>query len=156
MRFFPLLWGARPGEILPDVEVYQHPSPSPTGLFPINQPRKHSPVLLSGNSKLTVEVLTAVLSTTASPFWYLVVDTDGHTVDMAMVYNAFTAERAAKSVLQNGLNQTAPEAELFLPGFAAPIKEELAEITHRPVTIGPICAAEMPLFFGKRNSWQVA
>lgn len=155
MRFLPLLWGARPHEILPDVQVFQHPSPSHFGIFPINQPKKDSPVLVSGNSKPTVEVLTAVLSTTVSPFWYLVVDTDGHTVDMAMVYETFTAKRVAKSIIQHGLDQIAPESTLFLPGFTAPIRRELVETIHHAVTIGPICAAELPLFFGNTH-WQVA
>jgi len=155
MRFLPLLWGAKPNEILPDVRVFQHPSPSPTGIFPVNQPKKNSPVLVSGNSKLTVEVLSAVLSTTVSPFWYLVVDTDGHTVDMAMVYETFTSKRVVQGIIQNSLDQIAPESTLFLPGFAAPIKDKLAEKTRRSVTIGPVCAAELPLFFGK-TQWKVA
>ena len=155
MRFLPLLWGARPNEILPDVQVFQHPSPSPTGIFPVNQPKKNSPVLVSGNSKLTVEVLTAVLSTTVSPFWYLVVDTDGHTVDMAMVYETFTSKRVVQGIMQNSLDQIAPESTLFLPGFAAPIKDKLTEKIRRAVTIGPVCAAELPLFFGK-TQWKVA
>lgn len=155
MRFLSLLWGARPHEILPEVQVFQHPSPSPLGIFPINQPKKDSPVLVSGNSRLTVEVLTAVLSTTVSPFWYLVVDTDGHTVDMAMVYDTFTTKRVVEGVKKNNLDQIAPESTLFLPGFTVPIKDELVETIRRPVVIGPVCAAELPLFFGK-NHWQVA
>jgi CO dehydrogenase/acetyl-CoA synthase gamma subunit (corrinoid Fe-S protein) len=155
MRFLPLLWAARPNEILPEVEVLQLPNPGPTGFFPINQPEKNSPILVSGNSKLTVEVLTAVLSTTLSPFWYMVVDTDGHTVDMAMVYEALTAERVTKVLTREKADQIAPESTLFLPGFAAPIRDTLAEQSGRSVTIGPVCAAELPLFFGKMN-WKVA
>ncbi len=155
MRFLPLLWAARPNEILPEVEVLQLPNPGPTGLFPINQPEKKSPILVSGNSKLTVEVLTAVLSTTLSPFWYMVVDTDGHTVDMAMVYEALTAERVTKVLTREKADQIAPESTLFLPGFAAPIRDTLAEQSDRSVTVGPVCAAELPLFFGKM-SWKVA
>ncbi len=155
MRFLPLLWAARPNEILPEVEVLQLPNPGPTGLFPINQPEKNSPILVSGNSKLTVEVLTAVLSTTLSPFWYMVMDTDGHTVDMAMVYEALTAERVTKVLTREKADQIAPESTLFLPGFAAPIRDTLAEQSGRSVTVGPVCAAELPLFFGKMN-WKVA
>ena len=154
-RFLPLLWAARPNDILPEVEVLQLPNPGPTGLFPINQPEKNSPILVSGNSKLTVEVLTAVLSTTLSPFWYMVVDTDGHTVDMAMVYEALTAERVTKVLTREKADQIAPESTLFLPGFAAPIRDTLAEQSGRSVTVGPVCAAELPLFFGKMN-WKVA
>ena len=155
MRFLQLLWAARPNEILPDVEVLQLPNPGPTGLFPINKPEKDSPILVSGNSKLTSEVLTAVLSITLSPFWYLVVDTDGHTVDMAMVYEALTAERVVQMLSREQVDQIAPGSTLFLPGLAAPIQDNLAEQSGRSVTVGPVCAAELPLFFGEMH-WKVA
>lgn len=154
-RFLSLLWAAKPDEILPEVEVLQLPNPGPAGLFPINQPEKNSPILVSGNSKLTGEVLTAVLSTTVSPFWYMVVDTDGHTVDMAMVYEALTAERVMQILAREKADQIAPESTLFLPGFAATIRDNLAEQSGRTVTVGPLCAAELPLFFGKTD-WKVA
>ncbi len=155
MRFFSLLWAVRPDEILPEVEVLQLPAPGPTGLFPINRPGKNSPILVSGNSKITGEVLTAVLSTTLSPFWYLVVDTDGHTVDMAIVYNVMTAERVMQGISRENVDQIAPESTLFLPGFAAEIRENLDEKSGRHVKVGPVCAAELPLFFGKEN-WKLA
>ncbi len=155
MRFLPLLWAARPNEILPEVEVLQLPNAGPTGFFPINQPKQDSPILVSGNSRLTDEVLTAVLSTTLSPFWYLVVDTDGHTVDMAMVYETFTAERVVQMLIREEADQIAPRSTLFLPGLAAPIRENLVQASGRSVTVGPVCAAELPLFFGKMH-WKVA
>jgi CO dehydrogenase/acetyl-CoA synthase gamma subunit (corrinoid Fe-S protein) len=154
MRFLPLLWAARPDEILPEVEVLQLPNPGPVGLFPINEPEKGSPILVSGNSKLTIEVITAVLSTTVSPFWYLAADTDGHTVDMAMVYEVLTADRVIQGLVREKADRIAPESGLFLPGLAAPIRDTLAEQSGRTVTIGPVCAAEIPLFFGKKH-WQV-
>lgn len=155
MRFLSLLWAVRPNEILPEVEVIQLPAPGPTGLFPINHPGKDSPILVTGNSKITGEVLTAVLSTTLSPFWYLGVDTDGHTVDMAIVYKVMTAERVMKEISREGIDQTAPESILFLPGFAAAIRDKLADLSGRSVKVGPVCAAELPLFFGEEY-WKVA
>ena len=155
MRFLSLLWAVRPKEILPEVEVLQLPAPGPTGLFPINHPGKGSPVLVSGNSTITAEVLTAVLSTTLSPFWYLVVDTNGHTVDMAIVYKVLTAERVIEGVHRERLDQTAPESTLFLPGFAAAIRDDLAKLSSRSVNVGPVCAAELPLFFGEKY-WMMA
>jgi acetyl-CoA decarbonylase/synthase complex subunit gamma len=155
MRFLPLLWAARPNEILPEVEVLQLPHAGPTGLFPINQPKQDSPILVSGNSRLTDEVLTAVLSTTLSPFWYLVVNTDGHTVDMAMVYETFTPERVVQMLIREEADHIAPRSTLFLPGLAAPIRENLVQASGRSVTVGPVCAAELPLFFGKMH-WKVA
>ena len=155
MRFLSLLWAVKPNEILPDVEVLQLPSPGPTGLFPINHPKKDSPILVSGNSTITGEVLTAVLSTTLSPFWYLVVDTNGHTVDMAMVYNAMTVERIMQEISRENIDRIAPDSTLFLPGFAAGIRDNLAELSSRSVEVGPVCAAELPIFFGDKY-WKVA
>ena len=154
-RFLPLLWAAKPDEILPEVEVLQLPNPGPTGLFPINQPEKDSPILVSGNSKLTGEVLTAILSTTLSPFWYMVVDTDGHTVDMAVVCEVLTAERVMQILTREKADQIAPESTLFLPGFAATIRDNLSEQSGRYVKVGPVCAAELPIFFGKTH-WKIA
>lgn len=155
MRFYSLLWAVKPDEILPEVEVLQLPAPGPTGLFPINQPQKDSPILVSGNSTITGEVLTAVLSTTVSPFWYLVVNTDGHTVDMAIVYKVMTAERVMQEISLENVDQIAPESALFLPGFASAIRDDLIEQSGRHVKVGPVCAAELPLFFGNEN-WRVA
>lgn len=155
MRFLSLLWAVKPDEILPEVEVLQLPASGPTGLFPINQPGKDSPILVSGNSKITGEVLTAVLSTTLSPFWYLVVNTDGHTVDMAIVYKVMTAERIMQEISREDVDQIAPESTLFLPGFAAAIRDNLTEQSGRHVKVGPVCAAELPLFFGNEK-WRVA
>ena len=155
MRFLSLLWAVRPNEILPEVEVLQLPAPGPTGLFPINHPQKDSPILVSGNSTITGEVLTAVLSTTLSPFWYLAVDTDGHTVDMAIVYKVMTAERVMQEISRDQIDQIAPESTLFLPGIAAGIRDDLAELSSRSVKVGPVCAAELPLFFGEEY-WKMA
>ncbi|GMQ79917.1 MAG: hypothetical protein BMS9Abin03_369 [Thermodesulfobacteriota bacterium] len=155
MRFFALLWAVKPDEILPKVEVLQLPTPGPTGLFPINQPGKDSPILVSGNSKITGEVLTAIFSTTLSPFWYLVVNTNGHTVDMAIIYKVMTAERVMQEISSENVDQIAPESTLFLPGLAAAIRDNIAEQSGRHVKTGPVCAAELPLFFGDEN-WEVA
>jgi CO dehydrogenase/acetyl-CoA synthase gamma subunit (corrinoid Fe-S protein) len=154
-RFLALLWAARPEEILPPTEVLQLPSPGPAGLYPMNDPGPESAVLVSGNSELTIAVLSAVLSTTTSPFWYLVVDTDGHTVDMALVYEVLRTGRIVEAFEQEGLDRKAPASTLYLPGLAAPLCDELARRTQRPVVPGPVCAAEMPLFFGEKG-WQVS
>ena len=153
-RFLALSWAARPEDILPPTEVLQLPSPGPSGLYPINDPGHDSPVLVSGNSELSIAVLSAVLSTTISPFWYLVTDTDGHTVDMALVYKVMNARRIAQAFKQEGLRRKAPEATICLPGLAAPLCAEVARRTERPVLAGPVCAAELPLFFAEEG-WRV-
>ena len=154
-RFWALFWAARPETLLPPIEVLQMPNPGPCGLYPINQPDGNSPVLVSGNSQLTIEVLSAVFSTTTSSFWYLVVDTQGHTVDMALVYEIFTADIIESAFKHVEMDMNISEATLFLPGLAKHLCEELGTRLQAPVKAGPVCAAELPLFFGAAD-WQIS
>ncbi len=153
-RFLALLWAVRPQEILPPIEVLQLPNPGPVGLYPLNQPTKDSPVLVSGNSELTIEVLSAVFSTTISPFWYLVVDTNGHTVDMALVYKIFSVESIEKAFKQADLSSKAKDATVYLPGLAEHFSADLKKRIQHIVAPGPVCAAELPIFFGEKD-WKV-
>lgn len=154
-RFLHLQWAARPEEILPRTEVLQLPNPGPAGFFPVNAPDGESPVLVSGNAESTIGVLSNVLSTTLSPFWYLVVDTDGHTMDMAMVYGVMAPDRVSSALEAAHADRVAPRSPIVLPGLASGIAGALAEQCGRPVTTGPVCAAELPLFFGEMQ-WTVA
>ncbi len=81
--------------------------------------------------------------------------TDGHTVDMALVYEVLTAERVVHALDRENVKDIAPASVLYLPGLAAPIHDDLAEKSGRSVTVGPVCAAELPLFFGEKI-WKVA
>ena len=77
-------------EILPVVQSLELPRPVPPDLFEINEPGPDSPLLVTGNGKFTLAVVTGLLALTISPFYLLVVDTRGDTVDMSMVYRSFT------------------------------------------------------------------
>ncbi len=147
-RLLALRIAVRPDLVIPSVEISQLPNPGPTGLFPINDPAEDSPVLVSGNSLLTIEVLSAVLSTTISPFWYLTVDTLGHTVDMALVLNILTPDRIIASLSTTPFRTTHRKRSMVIPGLASHLKEDIAQRTGWSVQVGPICAAELPLYFG--------
>jgi hypothetical protein len=149
-----LVWAARPSEILPAVEALQQPSPGSPGFFPVNHPGNESPILVSGNSSLTIEVLSTILSTTVSPFWYLIVDTDGHTVDMSLVYRVLTVDRILQAFAREKIEQKAPNSPTYLPGLAAPLCQELQTKVFRSVMSGPVCAAELPVFFGE-SRWRI-
>jgi CO dehydrogenase/acetyl-CoA synthase gamma subunit (corrinoid Fe-S protein) len=66
-----------------------------------------------------------------------------------------TAERVMQEISRENVDQIAPESTLFLPGFAAAIRDNLTDQSGRHVKVGPVCAAELPLFFGDEN-WTVA
>jgi CO dehydrogenase/acetyl-CoA synthase gamma subunit (corrinoid Fe-S protein) len=87
-----------------------------------------------------------------SPFFLLMVDCRGDTVDMAMIYRSFTPQRLDQAIEQNKLAARVTYRRLIIPGILAPLKEELATYTGWEIVAGPICAAELPLFMGE--AWQ--
>ena len=140
-------------EILPVVQSLELPRPVPPDLFEINEPGPESPVLVTGNSEFTLSVVTGLLAWTVSPFYLLLVDTRGDTVDMSMVYRSFTPQRLDQGLAAHGLAEKVKRRQLIIPGIVAPLKEELAAYTGWDIRVGPICVAELPLFLGEAG-WQ--
>lgn len=136
--------------VMPAVQSLQLPQPGLAGLLEINDPADVDPVLVTGNSRLTQEVLLAVLSTTLSPFYVLCVDTNGDTVDMAVILGSFTPERIEKAIEKECLIEKVSSSHLVLPGLAKKLKKDLAHRTGWSVEVGPVCAAELPLVFGDK------
>jgi acetyl-CoA decarbonylase/synthase complex subunit gamma len=136
-------------DVLPTIPSLGVPRPTDAGLLDLNGPTAASPVLVTGNSRLTHEVLLAVLSTTSMPAWLLAVDTAGHTVDMALVYETLTPEAIAGAFEACGEPASRFTGRIILPGLAEGLATAVSEQLDRPVEIGPICAAELPLYFGR-------
>ena len=136
--------------LLPRVPSLDLPRPVDPALVELNHPAPGDPVLITGNSEFTQAVLLAVLSTTESAFFVLFTDTRGDTLDMAVILKSFTPERIRQSLEKEKLKDKAPGSKLTIPGLAAGLKNEIAESTGWPVQVGPVCAAELPLFFQDR------
>jgi acetyl-CoA decarbonylase/synthase complex subunit gamma len=135
----------------PEVPLLTHPRPSMVGLVELNNPNPESLVLISGNNDYTEQVLLTTLGTTTSPFFVLFVDTDGSTVDMSMIYKLLTAERIQKVIEETDIQEKTKKREMIIPGFASSLKANIEKLTGWQVTVGPICAAELPLF--RAESW---
>lgn len=142
------------GDILPEVPALDLPRPAITGAVEINNPREQAPILVSGNSQFTQEILTTVMGHTRSPFWVLFVDCRGDTVDMAMIYRSLTATKISQALNQKPLKRKAHRGEIILPGLAHRLREPLQKQTGRSVRAGPICFVELPLFLGEQ--WEMA
>jgi CO dehydrogenase/acetyl-CoA synthase gamma subunit (corrinoid Fe-S protein) len=140
-------------EVLPVVQSLELPRPVPPDLFEINEPGPEAPLLVTGNSEFTLAVVTGLLALTISPFFLLVVDTRGDTVDMSMVFRSFTPQRLDQGLSAHRLASRLRRRQLIIPGVVAPLKEELAAYTGWDIRVGPICVAELPLFLGEAD-WQ--
>ena len=144
----------RARELLPAVPAFELPRPGCPGLVEINNPLGHSPVLVSGNSQFTQEVVTALLGFTLSPLRILFVDCRGDTVDMAMIYQSLTVARICRALAGSEPAGSGHAMELILPGFARELERPLVKQTGWSVQVGPVCIAELPLFLGER--WRMA
>ena len=135
--------------LLPQVPSLDLPRPVDPALVELNDPGPGDPVLVTGNSEFTQAVLLAVLSTAQSPFFVLFTDTRGDTLDMAVILESFTPERIRQSLEKE--NFKAQGSKLIIPGLAEGLKNDIENMTGWPVEVGPVCAAELPLFF--HDSW---
>ena len=140
------------GDPLPAIPSLGVPRPTEAGLFGFNGPTAVSPVLITGNSRLTHEVLLAVLSTMTEPVWMAAVDTGGHTVDMSLVYGTLTPEAIADALSADGSPADGFAGRIILPGLAESLAAAVSELLGRPLEVGPICAAELPLFFAQDSA----
>lgn len=137
---------------LPPLEALMMPQWVTPGLVEINDPGPQAPILVSANSEITQSLLTAVLATTSSPFFLLLIDCLGHTVDMAVVYDTFTPAKLEAGLAESDLTHRASHRHLVIPGLCAALAPQLAAATGWEITVGPVCALELPLFFGEQ--WQ--
>ena len=148
--YYPFQVALDADKILPEFPCLTAPRPGPTGLTEINTPDDASPILISGNNVHTQDVITSILGTTKSPFFLLFADTRGDTIDMAVILESLTVEVISREVVESGILQRTSHQDIVIPGLASSMHDELKESTGWKVTVGPICAAELPLFFGER------
>jgi CO dehydrogenase/acetyl-CoA synthase gamma subunit (corrinoid Fe-S protein) len=148
--YYPFQVALDADTLLPPFPCLTHPRPGPTGWVEINAPDKGRPILVSGNHVHTQDVLMVVLSTTRSPFRLLFADTRGHTVDMAVIYKALTATQIRKALEHSKVQEKLSCQEIILPGLAWAVAQELKKRTCLNVLVGPVCAAELPLFLADR------
>jgi CO dehydrogenase/acetyl-CoA synthase gamma subunit (corrinoid Fe-S protein) len=133
----------------PEVPLLTHPRPGFVGLIELNKPTSGSMVLISGNNEYTEQVLMTVLGTTVCPFFVIFSDTEGNTVDMALIYKTLTAERIDSALKETGIEERVDSREIIIPGLAWSLKDEIEKLSSWRVRVGPQCAAELPLFLSE-------
>ena len=137
--------------VIPSIDVPQPVSPD---LIPFNDPDENAPVLVTANNAFTLDVLASVWAQGTTPAWFLLADCEGNTVDMSLVFGKFTPEALLGAIEETGLTGLVAHRTLTIPGLAAPLQKEFTAATGWNIEIGPVCAAELPLFLGKK--WQVS
>ncbi len=139
-----------PQTYLPSMPSFDVPQPIAPDLFALNEPDENAVVLVTANSRLTFDVLAALWAQGITPAYFLLVDCLGSTVDMAMVYGNFTSERLQRALDESDLGNHVSHRNLIVPGLTGSLAEDFQKNTGWEVEVGPVCAAEIPLFLGDR------
>jgi hypothetical protein len=116
------------------------------GLYALGAPDADSPVLVTANYKLTLDVLRSSLAATDA--WLLVVDTRGINVWCAAGKGTFSAEAVARMADETRLAEIVGHRRLVLPQLAAPgvAAHRVKELCGFRVTFGPVRAGDLPEF----------
>ncbi|MFC1954703.1 hypothetical protein ACFLVZ_02640 [Chloroflexota bacterium] len=137
-------------QYLPSVPLLTMPRPVAPDLLYMNEPDSNSLVLASGNNQYTIEVLATIWAQGITPAYFLIVDCLGSTVDMAVVYGAFTPERLVQAIKESNLEEKVERRNMIIPGSASSLVSDFERATGWDIELGPVCAAELPLFLGDR------
>jgi hypothetical protein len=62
---------------------------------------------------------------------------------MSLVFETLTPAAIARALRVGDF-----AGRIILPGLAEDLAAPVSEILHCPIEVGPVCAAELPLFFG--------
>ncbi|HRX15739.1 MAG TPA: mercury methylation corrinoid protein HgcA [Spirochaetota bacterium] len=116
------------------------------GLYALGKPGAFSPVIVTANYKLTVDIVRRDLN--RQNLWILVIDTAGINVWCAAGKGTFGTQNIAKWILKSGLNDIVKHRRLILPqlGATGVAAHTLQKQTGWIIQYGPVRSRDLPAF----------
>jgi acetyl-CoA decarbonylase/synthase complex subunit gamma len=125
----------------------QRPMQMDQGIYPINDPGRDSPVLVTTNFSLTYFTVAGEVEASKVPSWLLVMDSEGMSVLTAWAAGKFVADAIAPFVKKCGIEEKVDHRTIVIPGYAAQISGELeTELVDWKVIVGVREAADLPKY----------
>lgn len=125
----------------------QKPIQVQPGVYELNNPGEHDPVLVTTNFSITYFSVANEVESSGLPAWLLVTDAEGMSVLTAWAAGKFDAERIAKAVKQFGLADKVANRRVVIPGHVAVLSGELEEeLPDWQVFVGPREAVDLPRY----------
>jgi acetyl-CoA decarbonylase/synthase complex subunit gamma len=126
----------------------QRPMMTAQGLYPINNPKENSPLLVTSNFSLTYFIVSGEMEASRVPAWLLVLDTEGLSVLTAWAAGKFAGDLVAGLMKKTEIAGKLTQRKVVIPGYVAVISGELEEELGDgwEVIIGPREAAHIPRF----------
>jgi len=123
----------------------QEPIQVQPGVYEINDPKEDSPIMVTTNFSITYFSVANEIDGSGNPGWLLVADAEGMSVLTAWAAGKFDAERIAKSVKINDMENKVSHRKLILPGHVSVLLGEVEEeLPGWEILVGPREAVDLP------------
>lgn len=132
----------------------QKPMQMEQGIYPINDPKEDSPIIVTTNFSLTYFTVSSEVEASKVPAWLCIMDVEGQSVLTAWAAGKFVADAIAPFLKKSGIDEKAPHRKVIIPGYVAQISGELDEELGDgwEVQVGVREAADIPKFL---RQWSV-
>ncbi len=116
------------------------------GLYAVGRPDRDSPVLVTGNYKMSFDALRQSLH--GRDVWVLVLDTDGINVWCAAGKGTFGTGELVERINSSGLPRVVAHRKLILPQLSAPgvAAHLVKDLSGFKVIYGPVKSQDLPRF----------
>jgi len=116
----------------------QKPIQMKPGVYQVGEPKPESPVCVTTNFSLTYFSIAGELESAGWPSWLVVCDTEGLSVLTAWSAGKFDAEKIAKTVKEEKVEEKVSHKSIILPGGVAVLRGELEEeLPEWKIMVGP-------------------
>jgi acetyl-CoA decarbonylase/synthase complex subunit gamma len=130
----------------------QKPIQVQPGVYEINDPKEDSPIMVTTNFSITYFSVANEVDGSGNPGWLLVADAEGMSVLTAWAAGKFDAERIAKAVKTNDMENKVSHRKLVIPGHVSVLLGELEEeLPGWEILVGPREAVDLPAYL---KLWQ--
>ncbi len=127
---------------------------APCEIVEINGPGPGAPLVVTGNFRETVRILTEILGRTGSRVFLLPTCTNGYSVDNAVHERMFRAGEVLRAMKETEVERRLERPVMIIPGLASPERNRIRQMTRWEVVVGPESGFLLPLFLlENRQLW---
>jgi acetyl-CoA decarbonylase/synthase complex subunit gamma len=123
----------------------------PEKLFEYNSPDADSPIIVTGNSIITHQILGLILNAAKVKAFVIPLDTMGFTYDNAVAGRNITPMQVMKALNDSGISNKTPSKRMIIGGLGEGLKGSIERVTRWTVEVGPVSGYELPLYLLQRS-----
>ena len=136
---------------LPSIPDTAPGTPVTPSFIKIGNPTPDSMVMINGNCQETISVIKLILEATLTDAFLLAIDTQGYSIDNALVAETFRPTEVFKSLTESGIAAEISHRKVIIPGLCERLAADIKKLTQWDweVILGPVSALELPLYLIK-------